>query len=140
MPSTNEHVFTLRAEYMNFGAQNYYIEHANPAVTQHLAELTGRMKFASQGDFDIKFPNVAGAMQRNLPQPEAVHLMCRGNYAAAKMDLVALLPQGREVMLAQGKRERFRIGMARWEVQVQPGVDAAFVVAILVAVNDRRKH
>jgi hypothetical protein len=140
MPSTNEHLFTLRAELANFGAQNYYIEHANRYVKQSLAELTGRTSFTGSGNFEIKFPNVAGALQRGLPQPEQLHLQCKGDFSTANIEISANFYTGNKVILANAKRERLRITGAHWDVQLQPGVDAAFVVAILVAVNDRRRN
>lgn len=146
MPNTREILFTLRRELMNFGAPNYYIE--QPGTGASLAEITGRTKFiGGSGNFDITFPNIAAfragplaVAEANKTQvtgrPEQVKLQCSGSFTDSDIKIVALTPRG-QVVVAEVKRHRFRL-MAKFEVNVYPGVDATLIIAILLCIANRR--
>ena len=73
-----------------------------------------------------------------------MRLESKGNFNDREVNVVAVVPDGRggmrDVPVAKAVREQWRFKGAKWEVDVMPGVDAVFIVAILSCVNSRRNE
>lgn len=134
---------------MCFGAPNYYIE--QPQTEASLAEITGRASFSGSAKFEISFPNIAdfvatnpgvmgGGSSSSGPKAQKVHLESKGNFLDMEVNIEAVVQGGRRVPVARGVREPFRFKGAKWDVDVMPGVDAVFIVAILSCINARRNE
>lgn len=133
---------------MSFGAPNYYIE--QPRTEASLAEITGRASFSGAAKFEINFPNIAdfvatnpgvvgGGSSSSGLKAKRAHLVSSGNFNDREVFIEAVVPGG-NVPVAKAVREQFRFKGAKWEVEIMPGVDAVFIVAILSCVNSRRNE